>query len=241
MPGGDDGTASVPERWARLRMMLVGLSISVWALVIGARLIHLQVLGHESFKQMADRQSQRTIKLDPRRGPILDRNGRHLAVSVDATSLYAVPSDVEDKDGTAQLLARILELSATGRERLQTRLYQDKAFVWVKRKVTPGQAQAVKDLDLDGIGFLTENRRYYPKRELASHLLGYVGVDNKGMSGIEYSFDETIRGRAAKVVVRTDARRRPVGRNGFMRAGAWGSAQRNAVSAQLRSSTGLSR
>jgi cell division protein FtsI (penicillin-binding protein 3) len=83
--------------------------------------------------------------------------------------------------------------------------------VWVKRKLDPPTAQKVRALQLDGIGFLTENRRYYPKRELASQVLGYVGLDNTGMSGIEYAFEELIRGRAAKVVVHTDARRRPVG------------------------------
>jgi cell division protein FtsI (penicillin-binding protein 3) len=82
--------------------------------------------------------------------------------------------------------------------------------VWIKRKVDPGTARAVRELGLPGIGFVTESRRYYPKRELASHLLGYVGLDNTGMSGIEYAFDSEMRGRAAKVVVRTDARRSPL-------------------------------
>ena len=81
----------------------------------------------------------------------------------------------------------------------------------MRRKVDPAQAQAVRALELDGVGFLTENRRYYPKRELAAQVIGYAGTDNTGMWGVEYAFDELIRGRAAKVVVRTDARRRPVG------------------------------
>jgi cell division protein FtsI (penicillin-binding protein 3) len=211
IPQAEDAGASLRNQLVRLRMTLVGLSISLWALVIGGRLVHVQILGHASFRQMADRQSERTIKLDPRRGPILDRNGHNLAVSVDATSLYAVPSDVVDPEGTARALARILGMDSDDRARLLGRLRRDKAFVWVERKVSPSQARAVRDLDLDGIGFLTENRRYYPKRELASQVLGYVGLDNKGMSGIEYSFDSTISGHAAKVVVRTDARRRPVG------------------------------
>jgi len=211
IPQAEDAGASLRNQLVRLRMTLVGLSISLWALVIGGRLVHVQILGHASFRQMADRQSERTIKLDPRRGPILDRNGHNLAVSVDATSLYAVPSDVVDPEGTATALARILGMDSDDQARLLGRLRRDKAFVWVERKVSPNQARAVRDLDLDGIGFLTENRRYYPKRELASQVLGYVGLDNKGMSGIEYSFDSTISGHAAKVVVRTDARRRPVG------------------------------
>jgi len=199
------------ERLTRLRLMLVAMSLSLWALVIGVRLFQLQVLGRESFERQAARQSERTINLDPRRGPVLDRNGTELAVSVDAESVYAVPQDIEDAKATAAALARALDLDANGRKDLLGQLQKNRAFVWVKRKLDPPKAQRVRDLQLDGIGFLTENRRYYPKRELASQVLGYVGLDNIGMSGIEYGFDELIRGRAAKVVVRTDARRRPTG------------------------------
>jgi cell division protein FtsI (penicillin-binding protein 3) len=195
----------------RLRLMLVGLSASLWALGIGVRLFELQVLGRASFERQAARQSERTIKLDPRRGPILDRNGRQLAVSVDAESLYAVPQDVDDPQRSATLLTRALELDAGGRKEILAQLQKSKAFVWIRRKVDPAKAQRVRELQLDGIGFLTENRRYYPKRELAAHVLGYVGLDNMGMSGVEYAFDEAIRGRAAQVLVRTDARRRPTG------------------------------
>jgi cell division protein FtsI (penicillin-binding protein 3) len=195
----------------RLRVMLVALTISLWAAVVGVRLLQLQVLGAESFRKQAARQSERTINLAPRRGPILDRNGRHLALSVDAESLYAVPPDIDDPKRTAAALARPLGLDAAGRKELEEQLRKNRGFVWVRRKVDPATAQAVRDLQLDGIGYLVENRRYYPKRELASHVLGYAGVDNIGMSGIEYAFDELIRGRPQKVVVRTDARRRPVG------------------------------
>jgi cell division protein FtsI (penicillin-binding protein 3) len=190
--------------------MIVGLSVSLWALGIGVRLVQLQVLNRASFERMAARQSERTINLDPRRGAILDRNGRTLAVSVDADSIYAVPQDLESPPRTAAALGRALGLDAAGRRELLTQLQKNRAFVWVKRKVDPATARAVRDLSLPGIGFVSENRRYYPKRELASQLLGYVGMDNTGMSGIEYSFEDAIKGRPAKVLVETDARRRPV-------------------------------
>jgi cell division protein FtsI (penicillin-binding protein 3) len=191
--------------------MLLALSMSLWALVIGIRLFHLQVLARADYEHQGARQSERTINLDPRRGPILDRNGHPLAFSVDAESLYAVPQDISKPAATAAALARALGLDAAGRKELQAQLQKNRAFVWVKRKLDPTTARTVRELQLDGIGFLSENRRYYPKRELASQVLGYVGVDNTGMSGIEYAFEDAIRGRAAKVVVTTDARRRPVG------------------------------
>ena len=197
----------------RLRLMLLALSMSLWALVIvrpalpaaGARRA-------PSTSTRATRQSERTINLDPRRGPILDRNGHPLAVSVDAESLYAVPQDIAKPAATAARpgprpgARRRRAQGAAGPAPEEPRLRLGAGARW-----TPPTARTVRALQLDGIGFLTENRRYYPKRELASQVLGYVGVDNTGMSGIEYAFEDAIRGRAAKVVVTTDARRRPVG------------------------------
>jgi cell division protein FtsI (penicillin-binding protein 3) len=191
--------------------MLLALSISLWALVVGIRLVHLQVLGRGFFEQQGTRQSERTVNLDPRRGPILDRTGRPLALSVDAESLYAVPQDVTDPKAAAAALARALSLDAAARRELAVRLQQkSRAFAWIQRKVDPATARRVRELSLEGVGFLTEHRRYYPQRELAAHVLGYVGLDNTGMYGVEYALEREIRGRAAKVVVSTDARRRPV-------------------------------
>jgi cell division protein FtsI (penicillin-binding protein 3) len=190
--------------------MLLALSISLWALVIGIRLVHLQVLGRPFLEQQGTRQSERTINLDPRRGPILDRAGRPLAVSVDAESLYAVPQDVVDPKATAAALSRALSLDAAGRRELVAKLQKNRAFVWIQRKVDPATARRVREQLIEGVGFLAEHRRYYPQRELAAHVLGYVGLDNTGMYGVEYAFEKDIRGRAAKVLVHTDARRRPV-------------------------------
>lgn len=213
MPTVRAGAAQPPtgERQLRLRLTLVALGITAWALAVGLRLLHLQVLERSTFERQAARQSERTLTIDPRRGPILDRRGRELAVSVEAESLYAVPQDVADPEDTAGALARALHLDAREKKELLAQLKRSKAFVWLKRKLDPQSARAVRDLQLDGIGFLAESRRYYPKRELGSQVLGYVGLDNTGMSGVEYAFDSELRGRAAKVVVRTDARRRPVG------------------------------
>jgi cell division protein FtsI (penicillin-binding protein 3) len=201
---------TVRDRLVRLRLMLVALSVCLWGIVVVVRLVQLQVVGRVAFARQAARQSERTINLDPRRGPILDRNGRPLAVSVDAESIYAVPQEIHEPDETAAALARALGLDAAARRELVASLQRNRAFVWVRRKVDPRVTREVRDLQLEGVGFLTETRRYYPKRELAAQVLGYVGLDNTGMSGIEYAFEDLIRGRAAKVSVRIDARRRPM-------------------------------
>jgi cell division protein FtsI (penicillin-binding protein 3) len=203
--------APAGDRTGRLRLMILALTISLWGIVIIGRLVQLQVFGREGLQRLASRQSERTINLDPRRGSILDRDGRPLAVSVAAESIYAVPQDIEDPRRTTQALSRALDLDAGERKELLTQLQRTRAFVWVKRKVDPATARAVRALQLDGVGFLPETRRYYPQRELAAQVVGYVGLDNTGMTGVEYAFEKAIRGRAAKVVVHTDALRRPVG------------------------------
>jgi cell division protein FtsI (penicillin-binding protein 3) len=202
--------AARANQLTRLRLMFVGLAASAWCLVIVFRLVQLQVLDRGFFLKRAARQSERTINLDPRRGPILDRNGRSLAVSVDAESVYAVPQDVERPAQTAAALAQALGLTGQERGEVLEQLRKTRGFVWIKRKVDPARARAVREAQLEGVGLLTENRRYYPKRELAAQVLGYVGIDNAGMSGVEYALDRDIRGHAAKVVVETDARRRPL-------------------------------
>lgn len=199
------------ERLVRLRLMLMALSLCLWGLLILGRLFQLQLFEGDSFARQAARQSERTINLSPRRGPILDRKRRPLAVSVDAESVYAVPQEIRDATRTAAELARALGWDGAAQRELAAQLQRNRAFVWVKRKVDPQTVRALRGLQLEGIGFLAENRRYYPKRELASQVLGYVGTDNTGMSGIEYALEELIGGRAAKVTVHIDARRRPVG------------------------------
>ncbi|MBN2371248.1 MAG: PASTA domain-containing protein [Vicinamibacteria bacterium] len=199
------------EPMVRLRFMMAALGIVLWALVIALRLVQLQILEHREFAVRAQRQSERTVSLDPRRGPILDRHGRPLAVSVEVESIYADPQSIADADAAAAALARALRLHAKERRSLGAQLQRDRAFVWVKRKVDPTMARAVKALKIHGVGFLTETRRYYPKRELAAQLIGYAGIDNTGMWGVEYAFDDALRGHEATVVVRTDAHRRPVG------------------------------
>jgi cell division protein FtsI (penicillin-binding protein 3) len=193
----------------RLRLMLLALSVGLWALVVAGRLVHLQVFGKSDYVTRGNRQSERTVALLPRRGPILDRQGRPLAVSVDAESVCAVPKEIADPQATAAALARELGLDAAARRELLAKLQKDSVFQWIERKVAPATAQRIRALQLPGVGLVTEHRRYYPQRELAAQVLGYVGVDNQGMAGLEYLLDEDIRGRAAKVLVYTDARRRP--------------------------------
>jgi cell division protein FtsI (penicillin-binding protein 3) len=188
--------------------MVAAVALVLWVVGIEARLVVLQVVQHDDLVARAERQQMSTVPAPPKRGEIFDRNGRLLAYSVDADTIYAVPTEITDPANTAAALCDALDdCTNKSREELKERLSQQRAFVFVKRRATPMQAQRVAALELDGIGFRKESKRYYPNRELAANLIGYVGLDNLGLGGIEATYDKTVRGREGKLLVQTDARR----------------------------------
>ena len=190
------------------RLMVAAAALVLWVAGIEARLLVLQVIQHDDLVARAERQQMSTVPAPAKRGEIFDRHGRLLAYSVDADTIYAVPTDISDPAKTAAALCQALDdCTKKAREELQERLSQPRAFAYVKRRATPMQAKRVLALDLDGIGFRKESKRFYPNRELAANLLGYVGVDNVGLGGIEATYDKTVRGREGKLLVQTDARR----------------------------------
>ena len=203
--------SSPPARNHDLRLYFVAICGTVWALAIVAQLFHLQVLRHGFYLKEAQQQSDRTITVRARRGTILDRNERPFAISVDAPSIYADPSAIREPREVTRALGRAMGYSAAEQKELLALLKQDRSFVWIRRQVDPALARAVRELRLEGVGFETESRRYYPKRDLLAPVLGYVGLDSQGMAGLEYALDSDLKGREARVTVRLDARRRPMG------------------------------
>ena len=190
------------------RTLVAAALLGIWAAGIEARLVYLQVVRHGDLVARAERQQLGTSEAPAKRGDIVDRRGHVLATSVDADTIYAVPSEIGDPDGTvARLCAAFSDCTAKERQALGERLRQRKAFAYVRRQVSPDQKRRVEDLNLEGVGFMTESKRFYPNKELAAHLLGWVGVDNIGLGGLESTYDSIIRGKPGKVLVQTDARR----------------------------------
>jgi cell division protein FtsI (penicillin-binding protein 3) len=189
--------------------MVAAGALVLWVTGIEARLVMLQVVQHDELVAKAERQQMSTVVAPAKRGEIFDRNGRLLAYSVDADTIYAVPTEITDPARTASVLCDALDdCTKKSREELKERLSQPRSqFAFVRRRATPMQAKRVAALDLDGIGFRKESKRFYPNRELAANLLGSVGVDNVGLDGIEATYDKTVRGREGKLLVQTDARR----------------------------------
>jgi cell division protein FtsI (penicillin-binding protein 3) len=200
-------TASLWDSTRRL-YALSGILL-LWIGAIGLRLADLQVLHYGDFTQRAQRQQQRTIEVSPRRGIIYDRHGRELAMSVMVDSVFAVPAEIPDQANTAALLGRILNVDS---REILARMKGSHAFCWVVRKVDSDLAARVRALNLKGIYFQKEPKRFYPKRELAAQVLGYVGTDDEGLGGIERLYDDHLRGMPGKMLISMDARRRWFGR-----------------------------
>jgi cell division protein FtsI (penicillin-binding protein 3) len=190
------------------RVMVAMTLFAVWTIAIEARLVYLQVISHDELADRAERQQLRTVPAPAKRGEIFDRHGRLLAYSVDTDTIYAVPYEIEDAAQSAAALCSALDCSAKERTSLVERLASKRPFAYVRRRVSPDEARQVAALDLEGIGFMKENRRFYPNMELAAHLLGYVGIDNVGLSGVEAAYDKVIRGHEGTLLVHTDARGR---------------------------------
>jgi cell division protein FtsI (penicillin-binding protein 3) len=206
-----NGTAESPRRTDRprsriqLRLVVFGLLSTLWIGAVVLRLGYLHVLAAGGLRELAERQHEDRMKLDPARGSIFDRNGKALAVSIDVESVYAAPQAVSSAEDAAPRLARCLGLAAAA---VRAQLESPRAFVWIERKVDPAASDCVRQLNLPGVNLLPESARFYPKRTTAAHVLGWVGMDNQGMSGVEYAFDEQIRGQPGQQIILTDARRR---------------------------------
>ncbi len=202
--------AALPE-WRdtlRSRTLICAALLAAWTVAIEGRLLYLQVFQHGEMMARANRQQLRTIKLPAKRGEIVDRTGHVLAYSVDADTIAADPSEIQDPEGAAALVCHALDdCGPQQRQTMTERLRGKGQFAYLARQVSPDEARRVKALELPGLLFYKESRRYYPKKELAAHVLGYVGLDNGGLAGLESTFDARIRGREGKMLLQTDARR----------------------------------
>ena len=189
------------EKWARVRIVIIGSFFGLLFLSVTARAFYLQVLQHEEMVKRADKQHQRIVPLTPARGAIMDRNGTPLAVSVEMDSCYAEPHNIQDIDGTAAILAPLFDAP---KNEIVKKLTTSKHFIWLERRMAPEIALRVRNMKLRGIGFVKENKRFYPNVEIASHVLGFTGQDPNGLEGIELKYDSTILGNTGFLVTERD-------------------------------------
>ncbi len=191
------------------RLIAIAALFVFWGVAIQARLVHLQVFRHDEFVSKAERQHMRTLTVPALRGDIVDRDNRVLATSASVDTIYAVPSEIDDPQQAAAKICRALDdCSKEDQKDLIERLTKKRPFQYVRRHVSPDEARRVRGLAMDGIGFMTESHRFYPNRNLLGPILGYVGLDNKGLGGLEQSYNSVIRGADGKVIVVTDAKKK---------------------------------
>ncbi|HTV15008.1 MAG TPA: penicillin-binding transpeptidase domain-containing protein, partial [Acidobacteriaceae bacterium] len=186
-----------------------------WAVLITGRLVWLQVINHADWADKAQRQEERTFLVAPRRGILYDRDLRELAMTVTADSVYAVPSELEsdaEKEQTAEALARVVHTDPedrfTSEQQILARLRDSRRFAWVARKQSPAVIAAVKALHLKGVYLQSEFKRFYPDQDLGAQVLGYVGMDDDGLAGVEQEEEKELHGTPGHMLTAVDARRK---------------------------------
>ena len=186
------------------RLYLLSAILALWCVAICGRLVYLQIFSYGKFVKQAGHQQQRAIPLAAKRGVIYDRAGHELAMSVLVDSAFAVPTEVKDLPTAVSLITRI-----TGEDYnvVLADCRAHKTFCWVARKADDDTIQRINSLKLQGIHFQKEPKRFYPARDLAAQVLGSVGMEDSGQSGIEHEFDDELRGRPGKMFISVDARR----------------------------------
>jgi len=182
--------------------MIIGGIFALFFTAIAIKATYLQVFRGPWLSQKAADQYEVSYKSSGKRGTIFDRNLREMAVSIDVESIAAHPQQVENTKKVAGSLSRILDIK---RRVLTKKLYSKKKFVWIKRKVTPKEAEAVKKLDIDGLDFIPEHKRFYPNKTLASQLIGFTDIDDHGLEGLEFYYNDDLAGSAFKYTVLRDA------------------------------------
>ena len=189
--------------------MLLTVGLGALLAALAGHLVAIHVWSAEALSSRAARMHHMRYPIPATRGRLLDARGRVLAGSQARESVFADPAIVPDPAEAARRVADVLGLD---RDHIYRLLAEDpdRRFVWIRRRVSAATAQAVRDLDLRGIALVTEGKRHYPNGSLAAHILGFVGVDEQGLEGLERVFDGRLSGRPGEAYVLADLRRRPI-------------------------------
>ena len=197
------------------RFWLICLFFLFWACAISLRLFMLQIVRHKEYAERAQKQQQRTFEVAPRRGVLYDRNLHELAMTVQADSIYADPSQIADKAEAARELAPLVHIdpedAQTSEEQIFNRLKNGHNFAWIARRVSSDSSAKVRALNLKGVYYQKEFERFYPDNEIAAQVLGYVGMDDVGLGGLEQKFEPQLHGVSGRMFTAMDARRRVLG------------------------------
>jgi cell division protein FtsI (penicillin-binding protein 3) len=202
---------SYHQKKVKRRTYLLAFFFILWMGVLVLRLVQLQVIDHVKLKADAIQQSQNINKIEPKRGSIYDRNMTILARSVPRYSVYFHPLEGESHSeqwARAKKIGRILRLPSSKLNTIKTQINKDANFIWLARKIEEQKAHQVKNMNLNGIYLMEENKRFYPQGKRAAHALGRVDIDEIGVSGIEYKYNTILQGVEGEGLILRDAKRR---------------------------------
>jgi cell division protein FtsI/penicillin-binding protein 2 len=187
---------------SRKRAIILHTAVIFTFFMIFLRLTDLMILDHERLSKRAKQQHIKVEDIQVRRGIILDRRGRELALNLELDSLYCDPASVRLNNEDIRKLSSAVQKEP---KTILAKIPGEGRFAWIERKLDPAAAEKVKELDIKGLGFLTEAKRYYPRDELASHIIGFVGIDNQALEGIELKYDAYLKTTGGKVILGRDA------------------------------------
>src|SRR3972149_5943137 len=193
------------SRWRRFNILII-LMIAGFVAVI-ARLAHLQLFNGEALAMKAEKQHQQVVSIEGERGVIFDRAMRELVVNLDMPSVFGDPSSIENPRDVARKISQDVDISP---KILAKRLDNDRQFVWIRRRMPPESAKNIESMNLKGIGFIPETKRFYPKKELIGHILGFTDIDDHGIEGVERYYEKALHGKKGTILLERDARRRTV-------------------------------
>ena len=191
----------------KTRLIIVSALFFLVVAALIVRLASLQILQHETLLAKSEKQYVGTVETQFGRGVIYDRNLNELAQNIEVESVYANPPEILNRKAAARVLSKILNLD---RNKVYKKISSKRDFVWIKRKGDLEGIAKLKEADLQGIGFLPEQKRFYPKRELAANVLGFVGVDNQGLAGVEHAHQSRLKGTTIRRVTERDAKGRSI-------------------------------
>ncbi|MCG0274729.1 MAG: stage V sporulation protein D [Thermosediminibacteraceae bacterium] len=175
-------------------------------IVLMGRVFWIQFVRGDELRQKAKEQWTRDAPVEPKRGTIYDRNMNPLAISASVKSVMASPPDIKDVEKTASLLSPVLNIDKEALVKtLQDAKTKKKGSIFIKRKITDEEAEAVRKLNLKGIYFTEESKRFYPEKNLASHVLGFTGIDSQGLDGVELIYDKYLKGTPGRIISEKDA------------------------------------
>jgi cell division protein FtsI (penicillin-binding protein 3) len=192
----------VEKKHIRVRIIIVGSIFSLFFTAICAKAVYLQVIRGSWLSEKAANQYEVSCRSYGKRGTIYDANLKELAISIDVTSIAAHPPKIKNVPETAKSLSIVLKIN---RKSLTGKLASNKKFIWIKRKVTPKEAEAVKNLNIIGVDFITEHKRFYPNKTLAAQVLGFTNIDDHGLEGLEFYYNEYLQGSASQYTILKDA------------------------------------